>query len=209
MCATRTRGQAIRTVAFWSIVVAFMLALSGQIAFLMHQISFLSQYLGVSGAATAVSITAGASIIGRLWLGLFVDRCDKRHVIMICLLIQCIAVIALAYFHHVIILYLGTFAFGLTMGNIIMMQALITGECFGLVSFATVSGLAGVFTMSGAAFGPSIAGFIFDVTQSNRMAFIIFAAMSAAAAVVIQFAKPPTIELGNIRNSKSENQAML
>ncbi len=204
-----TRGQAIRTIAFWSIVVAFMLALSGQIAFLMHQISFLSRYLGVSGAATAVSITAGASIIGRLWLGLFVDRCDKRHVIMICLLIQCIAVIALAYFHHVAILYLGTFAFGLTMGNIIMMQALITGECFGLVSFATVSGLAGVFTMSGAAFGPSIAGFIFDVTQSYRMAFIIFAAMSAAAAVVIQFAKPPTIELGNIRNFKSENQAKL
>jgi MFS family permease len=189
-----TRGQAIRTAAFWSIVVAFMLALSGQIAFLMHQISFLSQYLGVSGAATAVSITAGASIIGRLWLGTFVDRCNKRYVIMICLLIQSIAVITLAYYHHVVILYLGTFAFGLTMGNIIMMQSLITGECFGLVSFATVSGLAGVFTMSGAAFGPTIAGVIFDVTQSYRMAFIIFAAMSAAAAVVILLAKPPTLE---------------
>ena len=189
-----TRGQAIRTVAFWSIVLAFMLALSGQIAFLMHQISFLSRYLGVSGAATAVSITAGASIIGRLWLGTFVDHCDKRYVIMICLLIQCVAVVMLAYFHHVVILYLGTFAFGLTMGNIVMMQSLITGECFGLVSFATVSGLAGVFTMSGAAFGPSIAGFIFDVTQSYRMAFIIFAAMSAVAAVVIQFAKPPSTE---------------
>ena len=55
-----TRRQAIRTVAFWSIVIAFLLALAGQIAFLVHQISFLSQYLGVSGAATAVSITAGS-----------------------------------------------------------------------------------------------------------------------------------------------------
>jgi MFS family permease len=172
-------------------VVAFLLALAGQIAFLMHQISFLSQYLGTSGAATAVSVTASASIIGRLWLGTFVDRCDKRYVIMVCLLIQSAAVIMLAYFHHVAILYLGTFAFGLTMGNIIMMQSLITGECFGLVSFATVSGLAGVFTMSGAAFGPSIAGLIFDATQSYRMAFIIFAAMSAVAILVIYFAKPP------------------
>jgi hypothetical protein len=49
----------------------------GQIAFLVHQVSFLSQYLGVTGAATAVSITAGASIAGRLFLGTFVDRCDK------------------------------------------------------------------------------------------------------------------------------------
>ena len=186
-----TRLQAMRTVAFWSIVIAFLLALAGQIAFLMHQISFLSQYLGISGAATAVSITAGASIIGRLWLGTFVDRCDKRYVIMVCFLIQGIAVFMLAHYQHVVILYLGTLAFGLTMGNIIMMQSLITGECFGLVSFATVSGLAGVFTMTGAAFGPSIAGFIFDATGSYRLAFTIFAVMSAVAILVIYFAKPP------------------
>jgi predicted MFS family arabinose efflux permease len=186
-----TRLQAIRTLAFWSIVIAFLLALAGQIAFLVHQISFLSQYLGISGAAKAVSITAGASIVGRLWLGTFVDRYDKRYVIMVCFLIQGIAVFTLAHYQHIVILYLGTLAFGLTMGNIIMMQSLITGECFGLVSFATVSGLAGVFTMSGAAFGPSIAGFIFDATQSYRMAFTIFSAMSAVAIVAIYFAKPP------------------
>jgi MFS family permease len=186
-----TRRQAIRTGAFWSIVIAFLLALAGQIAFLVHQISFLSQYLGISGAATAVSITAGASIIGRLWLGTFVDRCDKRFVIMVCFLIQGIAVFTLAHFQHVVILYLGTLGFGLTMGSIIMMMSLITGECFGLVSFATVLGLAGVFTMSGAAFGPSIAGLIFDATGSYQMAFTIFAAMSVFAILVIYFAKPP------------------
>jgi MFS family permease len=190
-----TRTQAIRTVAFWSIVIAFFLALTGQIAFLVHQISFLSRYLGISGAATAVSITAGASIIGRLWLGTFVDRCDKRYVIMVCFLFQSIAVFALAHFQHVVILYLGTLAFGLTMGSIIMMLSLITGECFGLVSFATISGLAGVFTMSGAAFGPSIAGFIFDATDSYQMAFTIFAAMSMVAILVIYFAKPPRQEM--------------
>ena len=186
-----SRSQAIRTVSFWSIVIAFLLALAGQIAFLVHQVSFLSQYLGVSGAATAVSITASASIVGRLWLGTFVDRVDKRLVIMVCFLLQGIAVITLAHYHNVVILYLGTLIFGITMGNIIMMQSLITAECFGLVSFATVSGLAGVFTMSGAAFGPTIAGFIYDATRSYQTAFTIFAIMSAIAALVIYFARPP------------------
>jgi MFS family permease len=197
-----TRLQAMRTVAFWSIVIAFLLALAGQIAFLMHQISFLSQYLGISGAATAVSVTAGASIIGRLWLGTFVDRCDKRYVIMVCFLIQGIAMFTLAHYQHVVILYLGTLAFGLTMGNIIMMQSLITGECFGLVSFATISGLAGVFTMTGAAFGPSIAGFIFDATGSYQMAFTIFAVMSAVAILVIYFAKPPNPDKPELKIEK-------
>jgi MFS family permease len=186
-----SRSRALRTVPFWSIVIAFMLALTGQIAFLVHQVSFLGQYLGVSGAAAAVSITAGASIVGRLWLGTCVDRLDKRRVIMVCFMIQGAAVMLLAHFHHVVVLYLGTLAFGLTMGNIIMMQSLITAECFGLVSFATVSGLAGVFTMSGAAFGPTIAGLIFDAAQSYRLSFTIFAAMSAFAILVICFAKPP------------------
>jgi MFS family permease len=186
-----TRRQAVRTVTFWAIVVAFLMALGGQIAFLVHQVSFLSRYLGTAGAATAVSLTAGASIAGRLFLGTFVDRCDKRYVTMVCFLIQGVAVMALANYNHVVVLYLGTFAFGLTMGSIIMMQSLITGECFGLKSFATVSGIAGLFTMSGAAFGPMLAGYIYDVTDSYRMAFMIFAVLSILAMVVIWFARPP------------------
>ena len=186
-----TRSNAMRTMPFWAIVIAFLLALAGQIAFLVHQVSFLSLYLGVAGAASAVSITAGASIAGRFFLGTIVDRCDKRYVTMVCFLIQALAMFALARYNHVVILYLGTFAFGLTMGCIIMMQSLIIGECFGLVSFATVSGFAGLFTMSGAAFGPTIAAVIYDAAQSYQSAFTIFAALSLVAMIVIYFARWP------------------
>jgi cyanate permease len=79
------------------------------------------------------------------------------------------------------------------MGSIIMSQSLIIGECFGLVSFATVSGVAGLFTLSGAAFGPTLAGLIYDATHSYQLAFIIFAALSIIALFVILFAKPPLI----------------
>ena len=186
-----TRSQAARTLAFWSIVLTFALSLGGQIAFMMHQVSFLSQHLGVNGAAMAVGVTAGASIFGRLILGTFVDRIDKRYAIVACCLLQGATVLLLAYNHHPVILYLGTFAFGLTMGSLLMMQSLIVGECFGMVSFGTVSGLTGVFGSSGAAFGPMIAGLIFDATQSYRIAFTIFAVASAVAAVIVIFAKPP------------------
>ena len=186
-----SRVEAMRTIAFWAIVCAFLLALGGQVAFLIHQISFLNQYLGITGAATAVSITAFASIIGRLVLGTFVDRLDKRYVAMACFLLQGAAVLTLAYDNHVVILYLGTFVFGLTMGSILMVQSLIIGECFGLASFAMVAGFTGLFTMSGAAFGPTLAGVIYDATGSYQMAFTIFAALSMIAMIVIFFARPP------------------
>jgi len=199
-----TRKQAMGTLAFWAIVVAFILALSGQMAFLIHQVSFLSQFLGISGAATAVSITAGASIVGRLFLGTFVDRSNKRAVTMICFLIQAAAVFTLAYSSHVVVLYLCTFAFGLTMGSIIMMNSLILGECFGLVSFGTVAGSAMLFSMLGAAFGPTVAGIIYDTTQSYQMAFTIFAATSLLAIGAIFFAKPPNPDKSELTNYKHQ-----
>jgi MFS family permease len=97
----------------------------------------------------------------------------------------------MAYFRSVGILYLGTLAFGLTMGGIVMLQPLLIGECFGLVSFGTITGLAGLFSVSGAAFGPVIAGLIYDATRDYRIAFTIFAAASLLAMVAVLFARPP------------------
>ena len=190
---TWTRREAVKTVAFWSIALTFMLALAGQIAYLVHQVSFLGKFLGPQGAANAVAITASASIVGRLALGTFVDRCDKRHVTMVCVLIQGLAVLTLAFYNHVALLYLCTFAFGLTMGSLIMMQSLIIGECFGIPSFGTVSGAIGLCCMPGAAFGPMIAGAIFDATQSYQGSFVLFAAASFVAMGVVYFAKPPAL----------------
>ena len=67
----------------------------------------------------------------------------------------------------------------------------LIGECFGLVSFGTVSGSVGLFVSSGAAIGPTIAGVIYDATHSYRKAFIIFAVVSLMAMLAILFAKPP------------------
>ena len=72
-----------------------------------------------------------------------------------------------------------------------MMMSLIIGECFGLVSFATVYGTATMFISSGSAMGPAIAGFIFDLTESYQTAFTIFAAMSFLASITIHFARIP------------------
>jgi MFS family permease len=186
-----TRREAMGTTTFWAIVGSFLAAMTAQTAYLMHQISFLSQTLGVAGAASAVSLTAGASIAGRLALGTLVDRIDKRYATMGLLFFQAAAVLSLAFSTHAAVLYLGTFAFGLTMGGILMMQSLITGECFGMVSFATISGALGLFIASGSALGPAIAGFIFDATQSYQIAFAIFAAISLLGSVLVLFAKPP------------------
>lgn len=186
-----TRMEAARTTAFWAIAIGFLFALCGQMAFLIHQISFLSKYLGVKEASWIVSITALASVIGRLALGSFVDRLNKRLVAIGCFLLQALMLVLMAYNHHVVTLYAGTFVFGLTMGNILMMQSLLIGDCFGMISFGTIFGAATLFSMAGSALGPWLAGFLFDLTGSYSRVFIIFSIFSLLASVIILFACPP------------------
>ena len=191
-----TRLEAARTRAFWAITIAFFLALTGQVAFLVHQVSFLSKYLGVQGASNVVGLTALASIAARLALGAVIDRWDKNLVTIACFSAQGLAVLAMAFFHNKPVLYAGPFVFGLTMGNILMLQSLLVGECFGTLSFGAIFGLARMFTMIGAALGPLLAGYLFDLTGSYRIFFILVAVFSAAASLVILAAKPPSTESG-------------
>ena len=186
-----TRREAMGTKAFWAIVLAFLFGISGQMSFLMHEVSFMSQFVGPTRAATAISVTSGASLLGRFSLGAVVDRFDKRFLIMLCFFIQAAAMLTAGLSTHAVILYLCVFSFGLTMGNVVLLQSLIIGECFGQVSFGTVFGLAGLFISSVSSFGPMIAGLIYDATLSYTIAFSIFAAMSVFATLFLIYAKPP------------------
>ena len=186
-----TRRQAMSTKAFWAIVLAFFLVFSGQITFMIHEISFLSPFLGSTGAAFAVSLMTGSSFCGRLIVGSFVDRLNLRGVAVICFLLQAGAVLTIAHCSRSVPLYFCVVAFGLTMGNIIMIQSLLIGECFGMISFGSVSGLVMLFTSSGSAFGPMLAGILFDITKSYRPVFSLFALSYTLASGVVIFANPP------------------
>jgi len=186
-----TRMQAMATKAFWLVSLAFFLVLCGQITFMIHGVSFLSPHLGPAGAAMAVSLMSGASFCGRFLVGSFVDRADKRKVAVICFLLQGAAVFTAAHSTQPVVLYPCVILFGLTMGNIIMVQPLIVGEFFGVVSFGRVSGLMMLFTSSGSAFGPLLAGLLFDVTQGYKVSFTLFACAYVLASLVILCARPP------------------
>lgn len=185
-----TRTEAMHTRAFWMITVAFALVLVGQTAYLVHQLSFLRTVIGTDKAALAVSATAGGSIAGRLFLGSFADRLDKRMLSIGCVLLQSASLVLIARSSSTILLYAGTLGIGLTMGNIYMMQSLLVGECFGLASFGTVFGLVSVLAQIGSAVGPTIAGTLFDATGSYRLSFIILSTGGLIAAALIVFARP-------------------
>ena len=76
---------------FWSVAVPFSLVLAAQVGFLVHFVAFLMPRLGPAGTATAVSIAAGAAMLGRIALGLVIDRLDQRRVSAVSFASQAVA----------------------------------------------------------------------------------------------------------------------
>lgn len=191
------RREALSTMAFWSVLIAFLLVLTAQTGFVIHQISFLEERLGSRNeAALALSTTAMGSIIARLIVGLFADAMDKRWLTAALFVIQGTAVLLVLATENVAATYLLTLTFGFTIGNIYMMQSLLVGEIFGIVSFGAIFGLVSMAGQIGSGLGPLGVGWLEDQTGSYTAPFIATAALTYAAAVVILLARPIAVRMG-------------
>jgi len=187
-----SRGEAARTMAFWSILVAFLLALLAQTGLLLHQIAFLTDRLGSANrAALALSTTAMGSILARFAVGQVADRVDKRWMTSGLFMLQAAAVFALLATDSVVATYALVMVIGFTIGNVYMMQTLLVAETFGLVSMGTVFGVIGLAAQIGSGLGPWLIGLIEDRTGSYSVAFSLGAILTIVAGVLVLFARPP------------------
>ena len=188
-----TRAQAARTLSFWAVVAGFAMALATQTAVLIHQLSFLTQddRLGSRGAAAlAVTTTTIGSIVARLVVGMFADGWDKRRLTMLLFVMQGLAVFAYTVVDGTLAIYVVALTFGFTIGNIYMMQSLLVGEIFGMVSFATVMGVVTLSGQVGSGVGLVFMGWLHDRSGGYEGPFTVLGALNVAAAGVIAFARP-------------------
>jgi len=186
-----TRAEAMRTVGFWGILVAFLLVLIAQTGYVVHQVTFLEDRLGSrSAAAFTLSVTALGSIIARLAVGVFADGVDRRLLTVILFVVQGTCILLIIHTENVAATWALTLVFGLTIGNIYMMQSLLVGEIFGMVSFGAIFGLISLAGQVGSGLGPIGVGIVHDATDGYGVPFTITALLTYAAAAAVLFARP-------------------
>jgi sugar phosphate permease len=190
-----SRAEAARTIPFWAILIGFALALAAQTGVLIHQLAFLQgdgQLGSKSAAAFAVTATTSGSIVARLIVGTFADRANKVHLAVGFVALQALTALSYTYLHSRIGLYLAATVFGVTVGNVYMLQALVTSEVFGLVSYGTIYGMVSLAGSMGSAGGLLFTGWAVDHSNGNyTMPFRVLAAINFLAAVLVSFARKP------------------
>jgi MFS family permease len=183
--------EAVRTQQFW-LTSGMFFCLGFCVYTMMTHIVLHAIDLGVS-AITAANILAtigGLSILGRVVLGSVADRIGNRQAFIIGFILMSASLFWLVPVKEVWGLYLSAVIFGFAFGCATSESPLVA-ELFGLGSHGLILGVINLvgFTF-GAAIGPFIAGYIFDMTNSYQLAFIVCAAVGVAALILTIFLKP-------------------
>jgi len=155
-----SRATLMRSVAFWTISISFALALVAQIGFIVHQIALLEPKVGRASAGFAVSVMTSMAIVGRLALGLVVDRFDPRLVTALSLVSQAAALATILQSDQVAIVLTACGVFGFSVGNLITLALLIMHREFSAGSFVVVMGLSNAISGTVGALGPGLAGLV-------------------------------------------------
>lgn len=177
---------ATRTRAFWTLCAAQFLFFPILPAVPLHIVAHGAD-LGLTIAETAglVSTIGAASIAGRLVIGGALDRIGGRRAYMLGLAPLIASLLALLAIDTPAALFAAMAVYGFGHGGMFTVVLPTVAEYFGVESSGALFGSVLFFGALGGAFGPIMAGVVFDETGSYAPAFLAMAAMAALAAALV------------------------
>jgi MFS family permease len=177
----------MRTWHFWSVALPFALGLTAQISIIIHQVSFLKPELGTAGAAWAVSLTSVCAVLGRLVVGSFVDRVNRRAVIAGNFLLQATSVVLMLSGPGPMLLYVACAMFGLGVGNTTSLPSVIVQAEFPKAAFGRVVSTIIAINQFTYSFGPGLLGWLRDGFGSYHASLTACLVLQLAAVALLLF----------------------
>jgi len=175
----------LRTWHFWSVSLPFALGITAQISVIIHQVSFLKPALGIRGAAWAVSLTSVCAVLGRLGVGLFVDRVNRRAVVAGNFLLQAASIVLMLSDPVPALLYVACAMFGLGVGNTTSLPSVIVQAEFPKATFGRVVSTIIAINQFAYSFGPGLLGWLRDTFGSYHVALTACLALQLGAVAIL------------------------
>jgi len=185
--------EALRTRTFWLLSFVFFFQHIGTSAVMVHIVPYLeSVAVPTTIAATAVTGMTLCSLIGRLSFGLLGDFANKRYLITIAITLQIFGILIFSFvdMNRIWLIVPFLLIYGSGYGGPIPLRPSLQADYFGTKSFGTIMGLMSVVSMLGGLTSPVVAGWIFDVMGSYRLAWQLFALVTVPAIPLMLLAKP-------------------
>jgi MFS family permease len=194
-------AAALRTANFWLILGGATLVIGALNAVIQHFILFLKdQGYSTASASHFLSALLASSLGGRILVGYFADRFQKKNTMALFYLLLGCSIPLLFWAHHPLAAWIFVLTFGFAMGADYMLIPLVTAECFGIGSLGKLLALIIMGYSLGQWIAPWMAGRMFDAYHNYNLAWQVLAAaaaLGAAAIYAISVAKPKDTHLTN------------
>jgi MFS family permease len=188
--------EAVSTRQFWLVNGVFFCFGFTLLAVEVHIVPHAIE-LGIPAisAANVLATIGGMTVVGNFVLGYVGDRIGNRQLYIIGFIVWAVAFLWLVPAREMWMLYVFTVLFGFTRGGMVPSESPLVARVFGLSSHGLILGVVGLGFTSGAAIGPFLTGYIFDVTGSYQMAFPVCAVVSIIG-LTLAATLTPTKKLG-------------
>ena len=186
--------EAMKTRSFWMLSLSQLFQQMGTSAVTVHIVPYLEN-VGVPTAIAAFSVTGMTicSLIGRLGFGLWGDYTTKRYLMTLSIVLQVVGLLVFSMItpntSWLLIVFLLTYGPGF--GGPIPLWPAMQADYFGTKHFGTISGLLTLTTVIGSFASPILAGRIFDINGSYKLAWQLATLVTLPAIPLMLLALPP------------------
>lgn len=180
-----TTRQVLRMRFFWQLAIVSSFGQFASASNITHIDALDEAGISARLAAFAFGAVAVGDLSGRLIVAAWGDRLNKRVVLAAALGIEGIGILAIGLVNTDLFgISLGaspipiyTIGFGLGFGASVPIRLALLADYFGRESYGNVLGLTSSINAIFGAFGAAFAGFMFDLTDTYRIAFTVMAVL--------------------------------
>jgi MFS family permease len=177
--------DALRTRFFVALTAGYILVLGSQVGGIQQMVKLVEERTDPATARFSITVIAATSVVARLVGGRLAQHVPIMGFTASLAAVQAVAMLSLGLAETKVALFASIVLFGLTIGNILMLQPLLVAERFGVLDYARIYSRSQFVTVVGTAGGPLLLGWLYDLTGSYRMPYAVAAALSLAGAGVL------------------------
>ena len=181
-------AEATTTRFFRALAIGYFFAFFAQVGSVQQMVKMVEERTSPGTATLALMVLSVMSILGRFGAQGIVMRTDKMRFTVVLTVLQGIAFLTMAFSDGAMGLILGAALFGLTIGNLLMMQSLLVADRFGVRDFPQISARMALVATMGMAAGPFALGWLRDNAGGYTTSYVVAALCSVIALVVFSTA---------------------
>ncbi|HEX9258808.1 MAG TPA: MFS transporter [Acidimicrobiales bacterium] len=179
-----TYDDAVASRFFKLVTVGFVFVMGSQVGGITQMVKLGAERVDRSTGALAVSVLALSSVVARLVGGLVASRVPMGVLTAALAAVQGLSLVYLGFADGKAALLGGAVLFGVTVGNLLMLQPLMLAEAFGVRDYPRVFSLNQLVVTVGIAGGPFLLGSLHDIA-SYRVAYTVAGVLSLAGAASV------------------------